>query len=333
MLKVSFEPLTLLRVRGAGDRLAYAPGPGAVLSDDPLLPRLETIIGAIVSALDLEPELYSHEEMVEAVFGKGTKVYGPFLLKEDEKEKKDEVYVNIKVAYLKLNERCLNKYFKAYDFLKKNILFPKEFDEIKSLKSTLEGTSNDEENEKKRFKSMLDKENEDKCLLDPKALAFKSTHVALDYRRKSAHFGLLYSMSTLDLRGAKIIILVEPANEGEEIVKRLEDLKAINIPNTKSLARIDVKPIDINLNPHNEELRLVTSPIPLREVSEARPNPFYKGYEVANYIVGKTKKVRLGPEPLLPPGSFVKLKSESDVTFIRALGEESLKSIGEKLTR
>ncbi len=297
MLKVSFQPINLLRVRGAGDRLAYAPGPGAVLSDDPLLPRLETIIGAIVNALGLEYELYSHEEMVEAIFGKGAKVYGPFLVKER------EVYANVRIGYLKLERNCLDKYFGAFEYLNNSVMFPKDFDELKSFKKEMKDCG---------------------CLVFPERFVFRSTHVALDYSRKSAQFGLLYSMSALDLRGSEIVILVD--GKGDNI----KDLKVVNLPNSRSVAKVSIE--DINAIPMFQECwRLALSPVPLDEVSEARPNPFYKSYEVVNYIVGKSKKVRLGPEPALPQGSLLKYRECIAGALVRALDKGSLECIAKAL--
>ena len=298
MLKVSFQPINLLRVRGAGDRLAYAPGPGAVLSDDPLLPRLETIIGAIVNALGLEYELYSHEEMVEAIFGKGAKVYGPLLVKEG------EVYANVRIGYLKLERSCLDRYFRAFEYLNNNVMFPKNFDKLKSFKKEMEN---------------------DKCLLVPEEFAFKVTHVALDYSRKSAQFGLLYSMSVLDLRGSEIVILVE-GNED-----KVKNLKAVNLPNSKSLTKVIVE--DISTIPMSGGCwNLALSPVPLDEVLEAKPNPFYKGYRLVNYIVGKNKKVRLGPKPALPQGSLLKYKECVNRTLVGALDKDSLECVAKVLT-
>ncbi len=298
MLKVSFEPLSLMRVRGAGDRLAYAPGPGAVLSDDPLLPRLETIIGAIVNSMSLGHEIYSHKEMVEAVFGRGAKVYGPFLVKDG------KVYANVRVGYLKLDKKCLDIYFNAFEYLNNDVMFPKDFDKLKSLK-----------------KKMIN----EKCLLTPEDRAFRSTHVALDYSKKSAQFGLLYSMSVLDLRGSEIVILVD--GDGSKI----KGLKAVNLPNSKSLAKVSVEEIrEVPLGQSCWNLAL--SPVPLEEVSEARPNPFYKGYDIVNYIVGKSKKVRLGPRPALPQGSLLKYENCGGRTLVRALDKGSLECIGKALT-
>ncbi len=45
---ISFKPLTSLYLQGYGDRTPHTPGPGQIPGRDPLLPRIETLIGAIV---------------------------------------------------------------------------------------------------------------------------------------------------------------------------------------------------------------------------------------------------------------------------------------------
>jgi len=86
---VLFEPAYLIRLKERG-RIAFAPGPGAVLADEPPLPRLERAVGALAELLLYEKKLEeawgsmckdceSYEECVLSKLGV-QKITGPFLV-------------------------------------------------------------------------------------------------------------------------------------------------------------------------------------------------------------------------------------------------------------
>ena len=114
LLGIVFEPLQALRLHGSGDRVAREQAPGAIPGEEPLLPRLETLIGALAS-LAYRTGLVSDDasgrgDWCEYSLGAAAKllgctspgswITGPFLVARGISTSNKRVFINVSTGLL-----------------------------------------------------------------------------------------------------------------------------------------------------------------------------------------------------------------------------------------
>jgi len=198
-LVVELRPAGPLRLHGSGDRSAWSPGPGAIPGEEPLLPRLETLVGMLADTAyraGCTPSCgckdwcsCSLAAAAHLLYGTGSAsaaLLGPLLVAETREngEKKTRVYINVSTGLLDLDG--LPAWAEAAKLLAMawGALLPSHASRLaEEARNSLQ-------------------ELEEKSLYIPAwRLASRPTSVALDPQRKAASHGLIYSLARVDLRG------------------------------------------------------------------------------------------------------------------------------------
>ncbi len=191
---VSMKPISGLRLHGSGSRSARTPAPGALPREEPLLPRIETILGALANAYWSRrggSGCSSWEECVlkpslNLVCGgnwQQASIYGPFLLVIDRLGGNVKVYVNISSGLLEASNTAIQRYIEAAQAVFTPKYLPREI--LKTRQTVAE-----------IFKEL---ENRGSFIRREK-LVKRLVGVALKPGAKAAEHGLLYSQAWIDLR-------------------------------------------------------------------------------------------------------------------------------------
>jgi hypothetical protein len=318
MLLAEFKPAYMVRLHGAGDRLAWSPGPGTIPGEEPLLPRIETLLGALAAVahemgkacstcdnwcrcvLEAAAELLG---LTEAV------VYGPFLVADS------KVYVNVGTGLLELG--ALREWVSMAERVRKalNNSLPLERSQaIRKVNDTLESLQRG------------------RLYIDDTKLVQREVSVTLNPHRKGAAYGLIYSQSSIDYRGtlggdARISLLVEPLEDRSSTPD--EGLVA-RIGVRHSYAEIRIKTIEAKatlppFNTSSSHYAVVITPAP-RTIIRCETTPAIHPITVkprvivhaSSYsITGIFAKTR--PEPRILPGTVVEADEGIGASCIHAV--------------
>lgn len=205
-LAVAIQPTGALRLHGSGDRSAWSPGPGALPGEEPLLPRLETLIGMLANTAYRAGCAPSHgckdwcscslaaaARLLYGVVQAGSAVLmGPFLVAETttKKTKETRVYINASTGLLDL--KGLSGWVRAAELLA---------EAAGALPPARVSRLHDEAQD-------ILKELERKGYFIPaQRLASRHTSITLDPWRKGTRHGLIYSLARVDLRSGLEAVL------------------------------------------------------------------------------------------------------------------------------
>ncbi|NPA05305.1 MAG: hypothetical protein GXO09_04355 [Crenarchaeota archaeon] len=191
-----------IRLHGAGDRLPRSPGPGAIPSEEPLLPRLETLLGALAAAWWARNPGGGCIDWVSCVLkpASGMLCYGcleyvaaPLLvarLAGDE----NRVKVYIDVAAGLLDADYLDDYVEAARLLG---LAGEVLDShqrvLEAYKEYVERVEEAAEIKKKLW---------GRGLIPAARVLRRVTHISIGYGRRAVEHGLIYSLPWIDYLGA-----------------------------------------------------------------------------------------------------------------------------------
>ena len=317
-----------LMLTGPGDRLPALPAPGAVPRGEPLLPRIETLLGALapiaIRETGREPRdcLEVYDIIAEWLTG-GTndeiRITGPFLRLKTTKSTR--VYINVTSHLLEVLEfvNAENQTKKPYvDYV----------DIALRLDKALR-----EPNPSKRYK-MLENVNlkirklEDKGVLIPwEAIMQRRQRIALDYSRKSVVHGYLYSESIADYT-AIAKVLKEQLSEPPELILLLEgeirpslEEEEITLSITPHKTHTTLKIVEkTNITcrqsglPSRSNYTIVLTPIEYKCTTECITNDvkiihptLHTSYKtvIARICRIKEKLLKNNPQKALQPGSVI----------------------------
>lgn len=207
-LVVRVKPLSGLRLHGAGDRSARTPGPGAIPGEEPLLPRVETLLGLLAGTRwRLEGRGWSCTDWWSCVMNKAEEmlcrgeleyVTGPFLVTRTETGTR--VYVNAATALLELSGLS--------DYLYAAMLLAKEARAY---------TPGERMRLRRQAAEVLRKLREEEKLVPSDAVAQRLTGIALDPSTRTTRHGLIYSQARVDYaalgKDPEVILVARCASE------------------------------------------------------------------------------------------------------------------------
>jgi|GEM_PF-5471357 len=224
----------VLNLYGPGDRGPGGGGPASFPGEEPLLPRLETLIGAagvsvaekhgLVDFFDRVQTYEEYLERIEDLLGLGRGVFiGPFLLVETPEDGEKGVYVDVGTGLLKIIEKkedniTISRSYNKYSY-KSRILY--EIDEMDSRDTILRPPS-----ALFREISPYTPETDDRSLLPGyvarEDILIYRTGIALDRREKRPKEHMIYTLPRIDysaispIPGTKYTLIVlhkSPNNE------------------------------------------------------------------------------------------------------------------------
>ena len=212
---VAFRPLGSLHLYGAGLRAAFSRGPGAIPREEPLLPRLETLLGILAAAVytssasgggGLDCSSAAKKGWEEVVLrrvlealglagnGEETYIVGPLLhvTYRSGGEDHSAVYINASSGLLATSmcgqseDCCIGKWVELAKELKKA-----------KAKAVPREIVEEEAKAKKEWSSV-----KDKCFVNAEKIATRRVGVSLSPASKTAEHGLIYSLPEIDYAAA-----------------------------------------------------------------------------------------------------------------------------------
>ncbi len=213
VVSVMIKPLEKIILRGTGDKVAGAPGYGSIVGDEPVLPRLETLLGLMASIYYEETGAGASgdwgsvvaEKAVELVAPGASEamIYGPFL--EVEASGGHSVFINVGAGLLRLDGCCVDRFIELYRAASRILS-----EAVPRGKISVLGKHRDIINEMRS--------GEPPCLIDQGLLRSYETGIALDRFMKVTGvtpetYGMMYRRMTIDYRGALARILGDPGVE------------------------------------------------------------------------------------------------------------------------
>ncbi|GEM_PF-4365696 len=352
---------TTLKLHGAGDRLPWSPGPGAIPSEEPLLPRLETIIGMLASlnysrnaattggchacncsnwcTCSLKPAAHSLCIRPES------KIIGPFLVANiryptEAGHVDTRVYVNVTTGLL--DTEGVNLWVEAAEQIMRahNTVYPRTRSRLMKKARDL-------------VKELM--MNEGLPLLIPaEALSRKITKLSLNYARKTAEHGMIYSVSEIDILGGLRTALASIASvESVSIIILVVDegscISYQSIAETVA-ATLGPKgaPVIVSIESSREEIKnrvtgkysITLTPAPILESVDMaiHPNPPQAPLEVYTraFRQGNGEFMKDRPMPAYWPGTVLKgyenpATCPGTAKLVYALDIVTLVSLGEAL--
>ena len=294
---VLFEPAYLIRLKERG-RIAFAPGPGAVLADEPPLPRLERAVGALAELLLYEEKLEeawekknckdceSYEECVLSKLGV-RKIAGPFLVISGEENR----------VYLAKGRRLV----KAENVEK---LFETEEREPESFLDFVKVEGGEEGYGMREF-------------------AFSEVHVSLAPLRKAAAEGHLFSLTVYDywaLGGKPYVAYWLEAEEPPKGVGALGSMRP--------LGRFLAFPSRVELDPSNGPYYAVSA-VPVTEGAALKVEDVDQLGPTYDACVNGKRRKRRDLVPAFSEGSL--LADYKPRKLYRALSEDQLEELVSEL--
>ncbi len=291
---ITYKPLGRIYTKGPGDRLPGITGPGQLPGYDPILPRLETLIGAYTALLytrGIAEKTGDKDSWREAVLGPflssigggdNTRIYGPFLAVKYLGSGEVEVFVDVLYGLLSL--KGLEEYMEIYHMWKTyyNILEPmkryrERFDIEKSISRLMNG--------------------EERLFINREKLLAHETGIMIDPESKTTGHGktagMIYSLTSIDLAGSisrakrrivgevSIVLLAKGTGGGTAIEKELVGIGPHRRP---ALLKT------LNINEEFENMSgdecLVISPMPIRDANIWGLHPIKGRLESTVYAAG-----------------------------------------------
>ncbi len=318
---IGFKTSQFIVTRGPGDLI---PRSSTMASpyETPILPRLETMLGAISKTIienndiDLSPcEDFSVPDMkweciVSQVFAEylgATRIYGPFLIVGGSRTGGEvKAYVNVGLGLLRVSNECIEKYIS---------LAEKIWEAIREVNVKRKySLSREYEN--------LRKELEEECIITP--YTFSATGISLESASKTVIHGLIYSYVLRDftaLTGGesyRIALVVERSGG-----KPLDPIITYMGPRGRPAKLVEEEPPSnlIKLvRSIRRQLAITLLPQPLVKdrgvvlVHPLRPKPLVLQLAKSTLVNGRWAKTSL--EPAYQPG-VVAVKGLIDSRIIR----------------
>ncbi len=301
-LVVRIKPLSRLRLHGAGDRSARTPGPGAIPGEEPLLPRIETLLGLLAStSWRLEGAEWSCTSWDDCVMEKAEKllcndglkyIVGPFLVTRTISGE-IRVYLNASTVLLELSG--LRDYLYAAELLR-------------------EAATAYTPGEKKRLRrqagEVLQGLAEQGKLVADNAIAQRLTGIALSHTTRTTIHGLIYSQAHVDYtvlgKDTEIILVAKCVAEPKTLDEIPVDLRPRSAPvilqvDTANLPCIAAATPAIVLSPSPISLDGIGSLVAVHPLPPRPPlEQLAKAYKPEPWKHEKTQ-----PIPALWPGTII----------------------------
>ncbi len=337
---------TTLKLHGAGDRLPWAPGPGAIPSEEPLLPRIETIVGMLASiwysqvcssSTGISQQrcrdwctCTAHQAgRLIRVCGV-TEIVGPFLVAKIRYLNGDEdtrVYINATTGLLDVEG--IDRWVEAAELIRETSrsLFPRNRHYLRKEVSNI-------------LTELMDGNEGTPLYISAEELSQKMTKVSLDHTLKTARYGMIYSTPGIDLIGGLKAALAHKATlESLSIV-----VLAINVEgHTDEWRHITTvatplgpkgSPVIVRIEGTSEELEtyedtrysiaLTPAPVTSYTVSAVHPRPprpplelYTVAYRISNGT--STKFTKGDPTPAYWPGTVLENYAEKKTCTIDRL--------------
>ena len=325
---ITIRPVTGLRLHGAGDRTARSPGPGVVLGEEPILPRIETVLGLLAA----KEWWGTHgrcsdwgdcvlKKALEGLCGndEGAKVFGPFLVNVGDREPR--VFINAGTGLLSVSG------VKRY---------------VEVAKNLMEAAQETRPGRRKELKevaiSKLEELMERRDFIPAEEIAQKMTGIAINPRQRVVEHGLIYSYAYIDYRGAVgkslITVIVAGCTHPRE-----RSFNAVLGPKSAPVAvAVSGTNLTCLITQSAESPHIALTPAPIEGLDTVEwaihPRPPSPPLEViaSSYSTDGEKFLKTDPKPALWPGTVIKWRRISSGAVTHSLDEESLLRVGKALS-
>ncbi len=333
MKAVMLVPLTSFKRSGLGERLPAYPGPAGVRRSFSVLPRIETFLGALASAVwSREREASDCDSWKSCVLDKvlvdGGKVIGPFLLLKLNDDWK--VYVDAFEGLI-----SIEGIEELVSFLEEEQVTASDAG-AQLRKAVLKAIGARTENGKLvTFEEKLNKLKKNKMLITKYELNTIRVGIALDpFTKTTGHGvarGMIYSLPEIWLfNEAKLVYLVEGLTTDAENV--LEALNVMKLGPRNSYFALELHELEVGLERQDERL-VVLSEMPYTDDLNVKDHLLGLDPYITRFLTYGLPVRREIPEPALKPGTL--LSSEGnwrEERLVRALPLADLRELGEVLT-